>query len=47
MKKILFSVAFLIATAITFGQDLPENPEQGKYYVRFKTTDVWQMKPLM
>lgn len=42
MKKNLFSVSFLIATAITFGQDLPENPEQGKCYVRCKTPDVWQ-----
>ena len=42
MKKNLFSFAFLIATAVTFGQDLPENPEQGKCYVRCKTPDIWQ-----
>ena len=28
--------------AITFGQDLPENPETGKCYVRCKTPDVWK-----
>ena len=27
---------------VTFGQDLPENPEPGKCYVRCKTPDVYK-----
>ena len=42
MKRILFSLALLMMAAITFGQDLPENPEPGKCYVRCKTPDVWK-----
>jgi OOP family OmpA-OmpF porin len=42
MKKILFSFAFLMFSAVVFGQDLPENPEPGKCYVRCKTPDIWK-----
>ena len=31
-----------MTAAVTFGQDLPENPEPGKCYVRCKTPDVWK-----
>lgn len=41
MKKIiLLGIAFM-ATAVTFAQDLPTNPEPGKCYVRCVTPDVW------
>mgnify|MGYP000153247432 CR=1 FL=1 len=40
MKKLLLGV--LIATGVTaYSQDLPENPEPGKCYVRCKTPEVW------
>ncbi len=42
MKKIVFSLALLMMASVTFGQDLPENPEPGKCYVRCKTPDVWK-----
>lgn len=42
MKKILLSSAFLMFVAVAFGQDLPENPEPGKCYVRCKTPDVYK-----
>ncbi|MDD7914585.1 OmpA family protein [Polaribacter ponticola] len=42
MKNILLIVVFLMFTTATFGQDLPENPEPGKCYVRCKTPDVWK-----
>ncbi len=42
MKKILLCVAFIMFATITFGQDLPENPEPGKCYVRCKTPDIWK-----
>ncbi len=42
MKKILFSSVFLMIATFAFGQDLPENPEPGKCYVRCKTPDVWK-----
>ncbi len=42
MKKILFSIAFLMMATVAFGQDLPENPEPGKCYVRCKTPDIWR-----
>ncbi|MBG7611866.1 OmpA family protein [Polaribacter sp. BAL334] len=42
MKKILFTTAFLCIGAVAFGQDLPENPEPGKCYVRCKTPDIWK-----
>jgi outer membrane protein OmpA-like peptidoglycan-associated protein len=42
MKRILFSLALLLMASVTFGQDLPENPEPGKCYVRCKTPDVWK-----
>jgi hypothetical protein len=40
MKKILLSIAILMMATVTFGQDLPENPELGKCYVRCKTPDI-------
>lgn len=42
MKKLLLSATFLMVAAISFGQDLPENPEPGKCYVRCKTPEVWK-----
>ena len=42
MKKFLLSIAFLMFASVTFGQDLPLNPEPGKCYVRCKTPDVWK-----
>ena len=42
MKKILFSVAFIMIAAMSYGQDLPPNPEPGKCYVRCKTPDVYK-----
>ena len=42
MKNILLSAVFLMFITVTFGQDLPENPEPGKCYVRCKTPDVWK-----
>jgi outer membrane protein OmpA-like peptidoglycan-associated protein len=42
MKKILFSGLLLMFSAIAFAQDLPENPEPGKCYVRCKTPEVWK-----
>ena len=42
MKKLLFSVSLLIFGVSAFAQDLPENPEPGKCYVRCKTPDVWK-----
>lgn len=41
MKKLLLGA--LIATGMTaYAQDLPENPEPGKCYVRCKTPEVWK-----
>ncbi|RCS28326.1 OmpA family protein [Polaribacter sp. WD7] len=42
MKKLLLSAAFVMVASISFGQDLPENPEPGKCYVRCKTPEVWK-----
>jgi outer membrane protein OmpA-like peptidoglycan-associated protein len=42
MKKFLLSAAFLMVAAASFGQDLPENPEPGKCYVRCKTPELWK-----
>lgn len=42
MKKILLIAAFFTFGAVAFGQDLPENPEPGKCYVRCKTPDIWK-----
>lgn len=42
MKKILLTVAFLCVAAMSYGQDLPPNPEPGKCYVRCKTPDVYK-----
>ena len=42
MKKILLSGVLLMFGAVTFAQDLPDNPEPGKCYVRCKTPEVWK-----
>lgn len=42
MKKHLLTAVFALITGITFGQDLPPNPEPGKCYVRCKTPDVYK-----
>jgi len=42
MKKIIFSGMLLMFGASAFSQDLPENPEPGKCYVRCKTPEVWK-----
>ncbi len=42
MKKILLSGALLMFGAVAFAQDLPQNPEPGKCYVRCKTPEVWK-----
>ncbi|CAM1361359.1 Cell envelope biogenesis protein OmpA [Tenacibaculum sediminilitoris] len=41
MKKLILGV--LITTGLTvYSQDLPQNPEPGKCYVRCKTPEVWK-----
>lgn len=42
MKKILLSGALLMFGAVAFAQDLPDNPEPGKCYVRCTTPEVWK-----
>ena len=42
MKKLLLSCAFLAFAFVVPAQDLPDNPEPGKCYVRCKTPDVWK-----
>lgn len=42
MKKLLASGILLMFGAVAFAQDLPENPEPGKCYVRCKTPEVWK-----
>lgn len=42
MKNTLMSTALMMFGAIAFAQDLPENPEPGKCYVRCKTPEVWK-----
>ena len=42
MKKLLLSATFLMVASMAFGQDLPDNPEPGKCYVRCKTPEVWK-----
>lgn len=42
MKKIVLSSVFLMFAAVVFGQDLPDNPEPGKCYVRCKTPDIYK-----
>lgn len=42
MKKLLLSVILLVFGVSSFAQDLPENPDPGKCYVRCKTPDVWK-----
>lgn len=46
MKKILLITAFFAFGAVAFGQDLPENPEPGKCYVRCKTPDIWKSESI-
>ncbi len=41
MKKTLFSLAFIMCSALLSAQDLPTNPEPGKCYVRCTTPDVY------
>lgn len=42
MKKIIFLLVFTMTISVSFAQDLPENPEPGKCYVRCKTPDVYK-----
>ncbi|SNR62081.1 OmpA family protein [Lutibacter flavus] len=42
MKKLLLSITLLVFGVSAFAQDLPDNPEPGKCYVRCKTPDVWK-----
>ncbi|WP_298778792.1 OmpA family protein [uncultured Polaribacter sp.] len=42
MKKYLINTCFLLLSALVFSQDLPENPEEGKCYVRCKTPDIYK-----
>lgn len=42
MKKLLLPIIFLFSSVAVIAQDLPENPEPGKCYVRCKTPDVWK-----
>lgn len=44
MKKILIPITLLLFAMNSIAQDLPENPEPGKCYVRCKTPDVWENK---
>jgi len=41
MKKSILFVLVCMVTSMTFGQDLPTNPEPGKCYVRCVTPDIW------
>ncbi|WP_299107014.1 OmpA family protein [uncultured Tenacibaculum sp.] len=41
MKKLLLG-ALVVTSVSAFSQDLPQNPEPGKCYVRCKTPEVWQ-----
>ena len=42
MKKFLLGVAFIATATVSYSQDLPENPEPGKCYVRCKTPDIYK-----
>jgi outer membrane protein OmpA-like peptidoglycan-associated protein len=42
MKKLLLSITLLVFGVSAFAQDLPDNPEPGKCYVRCKTPDIWK-----
>ncbi|AOW20274.1 OmpA family protein [Urechidicola croceus] len=42
MKKLLLPCALLAFAFTVSAQDLPENPEPGKCYVRCKTPEVWK-----
>ncbi|TVZ57121.1 OmpA family protein [Lutibacter sp. Hel_I_33_5] len=43
MKKLLFfGTLFLLGGAFVSAQDLPQNPEPGKCYVRCKTPELWK-----
>lgn len=46
MKKIVFFLALAMTVTVGFSQDLPENPEPGKCYVRCKTPDVYKNESL-
>ncbi|RMA64537.1 OmpA family protein [Ulvibacter antarcticus] len=41
MKKIILLGLSVLVASVTFGQDLPTNPEPGKCYVRCVTPDIW------
>jgi outer membrane protein OmpA-like peptidoglycan-associated protein len=43
-KKLLFGALFTLGAFAMSAQDLPENPEPGKCYVRCKTPEVWENK---
>lgn len=42
MKKIIFSFSLIMYSIVAMGQELPENPEPGKCYVRCKTPDIYK-----
>ena len=42
MRKTVLLTGFLVFGLSVSAQDLPENPEPGKCYVRCKTPDVWK-----
>ena len=42
MKKILLSLSLMVIGFAAVPQDLPENPEPEKCYVRCKTPDIWK-----
>jgi outer membrane protein OmpA-like peptidoglycan-associated protein len=42
MKNWIFILLFMLASPVIWAQDLPENPEPGKCYVRCTTPDVWE-----
>jgi len=46
MKNLLLSFTLLLFGFSAFAQDLTENPEPEKCYVRCKTPDIWKMKML-
>ena len=41
-KQLLFGALFTLGAFAVSAQDLPENPEPGKCYVRCKTPEVWK-----
>lgn len=42
MKKVFFSLVFSLCGVLLYGQDLPNNPEPGKCYVRCTKPDVYK-----